>query len=268
MKLALIITIAIISSAVHAKRGRIIDGTIAELHEFPYQVSLQWNFNNGSRSLHFCSGSILNRKWILTAAHCMDNLSGDGWIEVVSGVNNVIDEEPSAQRRNVSRFIRHEQYNAMTIRNDIAVILLSSPLTLNNETSTIKLAPKDAVISEANGKLAGWGSISKNMTDIFPDELRKVTLPLRTLEECTEIWNAVERSQICGGGYGNVTGCTADSGGPLTVVQDNGDRVQIGVLSYGEKPCLARQPIVFSSVMYFHDWIQHTIKFKQFKWFP
>uniref|UniRef100_A0A182J5J2 Uncharacterized protein n=1 Tax=Anopheles atroparvus TaxID=41427 RepID=A0A182J5J2_ANOAO len=171
MKLVLLVTLTTIAF-VHTRRVRIIDGTFAELHEFPYQVSLQWNFNNGSRARHICSGSILNRNWILTAAHCKQTLSRDGWIEVVAGVNNVVNEEASAQRRNVSRFIQHEEYNASTFRNDIGV---------------------------------------------------KVTLPLRTLEDC-QVLGSEDRSQVCGGGYRNVSGCIADSGGPLTVVQDNGAR--------------------------------------------
>uniref|UniRef100_A0AAG5D340 Peptidase S1 domain-containing protein n=1 Tax=Anopheles atroparvus TaxID=41427 RepID=A0AAG5D340_ANOAO len=266
MKLVLLVTLTTIAF-VHTRRVRIIDGTFAELHEFPYQVSLQWNFNNGSRARHICSGSILNRNWILTAAHCKQTLSRDGWIEVVAGVNNVVNEEASAQRRNVSRFIQHEEYNASNFRNDIGVILLSKPLELRREISTITLALQNAVINQTEGKFAGWGSISKTFIDIFPDELRKVTLPLRTLEDC-QVLGSEDRSQVCGGGYRNVSGCIADSGGPLTVVQDNGARVQIGVLSYGETPCKARLPNVFSSVMYFHDWIQKTIKRRQFKWFP
>lgn len=43
---------------------RIVGGYDAENGEFPYQVSLQ-------TKKHFCGGSILNEKWILTAAHCV-----------------------------------------------------------------------------------------------------------------------------------------------------------------------------------------------------
>uniref|UniRef100_A0A182VW31 Peptidase S1 domain-containing protein n=1 Tax=Anopheles minimus TaxID=112268 RepID=A0A182VW31_9DIPT len=258
MKRLIFIIIPTIITLGHSIRPPIIEGTEANLHEFPYQISLQWNFNNGSRPMHFCSGSILNRDWILTAAHCNDTLTGGGWYEVVAGVNNIAQEEPGAQRRNVSRFIQHPLYSSGTMKNDIAVLRLSAPLDLNRNIKTMKLAPGSTLILQKQAKFAGWGSISKTMVNIFPDELMKVTLPLRTLEECTGMGN-VDKSQICAGGYRNVTGCTADSGGPLTV-NIEGEQVQIGVLSFGEKPCQAREPIVFASVLHFYEWIQTAIK--------
>uniref|UniRef100_A0A2M4D106 Putative serine proteinase n=1 Tax=Anopheles darlingi TaxID=43151 RepID=A0A2M4D106_ANODA len=117
-----LIYIASIVTLVQSARVRIIQGTIASDHEFPYQVSLQWNFNNGSRPKHFCSGSILNPNWILTAAHCEGGFTRDGWIEVVAGVKNIAIEDSAEQRRNVSRFVQHERYNPMTLQNDIAVV--------------------------------------------------------------------------------------------------------------------------------------------------
>ena len=57
---------------------RIVGGEFADLGEWPWQVSLQWE--NGTKTfkkLHnnsFCGGAILSKHFILTAAHCI--LSG------------------------------------------------------------------------------------------------------------------------------------------------------------------------------------------------
>uniref|UniRef100_A0A182JQT7 Peptidase S1 domain-containing protein n=1 Tax=Anopheles christyi TaxID=43041 RepID=A0A182JQT7_9DIPT len=252
-RLAFIIIPAIIALG-HSIRPPIIEGTEANLHEFPYQVSIQWNFNNGSRARHFCSGSIINQRWILTAAHCLEEVDTKGWFEVVAGVNNIADEESGAQRRNVTRYEQHKLYDLQAIKYDIGVLLLSQPLDLNRNIKTMRLATKDTLFSQQIAKFAGWGSISKTWNDIYPDKLMKVSLILRTQEDCQAV-GKVDETQLCAGGYKNVSGCTADSGGPLTVNIDD-EQVQIGVLSYGEKPCQARLPVVFSSVMYFHDWIQ------------
>lgn len=43
---------------------RIVGGQDANITDYPYQVSVLFN------GLHGCGGSILNQKYILTAAHC------------------------------------------------------------------------------------------------------------------------------------------------------------------------------------------------------
>ena len=45
---------------------KIIDGQETAINEYPWIVSLQ--LANG----HFCGGSLISEKWVLTAAHCID----------------------------------------------------------------------------------------------------------------------------------------------------------------------------------------------------
>jgi secreted trypsin-like serine protease len=49
---------------------RIIGGKDAEAHEFPWQVLLFIKEPGGES---YCGGSILNDRWVLTAAHCFYN---------------------------------------------------------------------------------------------------------------------------------------------------------------------------------------------------
>ena len=50
--------------------GRIIGGTETSSNEFPWQVYLVMETNSGSRLV--CGGSLIDSKWVLTAAHCLD----------------------------------------------------------------------------------------------------------------------------------------------------------------------------------------------------
>lgn len=59
-------------------QGNIIGGFEIDITTIPWQVSLENLANNNS---HFCGGSIINERWILTAAHC---------VAPVIGINNAV----------------------------------------------------------------------------------------------------------------------------------------------------------------------------------
>lgn len=109
---------------------RIVGGNNAIRNQFPWQVSLQ--FVSGSRSQHFCGGTILNNQWILTAAHCAIEVSPSD-VQVVAGILNLDDTDVSApqmQKVGVAEIIVHEAYNSYLFVNDIALLKLKTPLVL------------------------------------------------------------------------------------------------------------------------------------------
>lgn len=50
--------------------NRIVGGNSASFGAYPYQVSLR-NTSSYGHSGHFCGGSLISERWILTSAHCV-----------------------------------------------------------------------------------------------------------------------------------------------------------------------------------------------------
>lgn len=105
-----------------APSGRVVNGTDADIEDYPFMTKIRDGYT------HKCSGSILNERWVLTAAHC----SGDN---IYYGSANATDGE----RISIILWIRHEKYNIWTLENDIAVVLLSEPITFGNESQPVEL---------------------------------------------------------------------------------------------------------------------------------
>ncbi|XP_015176246.1 PREDICTED: transmembrane protease serine 9-like [Polistes dominula] len=243
---------------------RITGGSNANQNEFPYQVSLQWGLTS-SKLKHFCGGSILNERWILTAGHCVLAVPSIGSFVVKAGKHNIANTESGEQQRLVIKQIVHENYRGGVNPYDIALLKLNAPLNLNSIVSPIKL-PKSGSIPSGNSILSGWGSVSTSSIAQMPDILQKATLPLIDINTCRQALNNVvgttpiHETNVCTGPLtGGYSACSGDSGGPLAIKSGSNSEI-IGVVSWGIIPCGTRgAPSVYTRVSAFNSWIENKI---------
>jgi len=116
--------------------SRIVGGKPAAKGQFPHQAGVYLNGRN------FCGGSLISKNWVLTAGHCVADRFTEWTVHL--GAHNIKDiTEPGREIIVSKKAIRHENYSATEILNDVGVINLpedvkftgKSALAMNSEST-------------------------------------------------------------------------------------------------------------------------------------
>lgn len=231
---------------------RIIGGVATLAGERPWMASLQMDGE------HFCGASVIDRSWILTAAHCVEDLSPADVRSLSVRVNFTDLESGQGEEHAVARVFSHPQY-AQDASNDVALLRLER--SVSDDVPLLPMATPSVMQSSGRaGQMAsvsGWGNTSINGEN-YPRNLRNVHVPIVSNAVCNspEAYDGeVEATELCAGySAGGKDSCQGDSGGPL-VVPHEGDFHQIGVVSWGEGCALPNKYGVYARVTAFTQWI-------------
>ncbi|KAJ3660402.1 hypothetical protein Zmor_004852 [Zophobas morio] len=232
--------------------SRIVNGTDADPGDVPFIVSLRVNHR------HSCGATIINEKYLLTAAHCVQNPVDRYSIQY--GLTHIISGEDAPNVIKAAKLTPHENYVAGNgYVNDVAVIELEDSLPLGPYVQPTTLPPAfNATPENSVALLAGWGLPFTNgsvMTDL--QKVNILVFPDADCERIHALTGPTHRSRhVCAGvPEGGKGQCNGDSGGPLIV-----DGVQIGIVSWSVKPCTVKgYPGVFAKVSNYVNWIKDKI---------
>lgn len=238
---------------------RIINGMNATEGEFSYYAQLtvilsEQPLADGGILVRtgYCGGSVIDNQHILTAAHCS---KGDHKkVEVTLGIYDIADKN-SQQKHSIKSFETHDEFNATTLDNDIAIITLADPITLTPDIQPIKLGC-NYTQRDKRVEVAGRGITSDDAKGI-PAQLEYANMTTISNDECARFYVDIIPSKICAwDGKVKEGTCRGDSGSAL-IETVNGSQIQIAVVSGGDpKSCEIGSPVSFTRVSSYIDWIE------------
>lgn len=252
MKPLFLIILLSISLTIHAER-RIIGGS-ASSESYPWMVGIY-------DSNLYCGGALIDPYWVLTAAHCLDEV--DPYFNQLQITTNQtkLNDFTNVEKIKVKRFIQHPQWdtnNLISSPNDIALLQLEEP----SKQSPISIIsnPSNKIVS----RVLGFGTTS--VQNHLMSDLQQVDLPIVSNAVCQVAYQGtynILETHICAGfAEGQKDSCSGDSGSPL-IVWENNHWEQLGLVSFGgtnATPCAGANAYgVYTNLPKFKDFISSQI---------
>ncbi|OGM48840.1 hypothetical protein ABOM_003016 [Aspergillus bombycis] len=219
---------SIIASPVNA----IVGGSEASPDSAPFTVAVISSTFFGDT--YICAGSLISPKTVLTTAGCVSGSSASS-LKIRVGS---LEHATGGKLNQVTKVIKHPNYNTNTQDGDFAVLHLTGPVTLY-----------------------GWGKTDK-LSDKNPRTLQQLQTTFISADDCNKLWsdiNPVTLNMNCDAAPEKEQGsCSQDQGGP--VVNESGELV--GIIGYYNycQPSSNGRPDVNNDPLSADDWIaQNTI---------
>ncbi|KAM4632595.1 prostasin-like isoform 2-T2 [Discoglossus pictus] len=206
-------------------QSRIMGGGDSLDGAWPWQVSLRYN------GKHFCGGSLINNKWVVSAAHCFESYS-PSQVLVYLGSYQLTQSSSHQISVGLKQVIKRSNFTGGASSGDISLLELATEVNYTSYILPVCL-PAAGVIFPTGMScwVTGWGSIKKGVPLPYPQTLQQVDVPLIDAGTCDALYHIqsgvskevkiIQGDMICAGYKdGGKNSCQGDSGGPLVCAQD------------------------------------------------
>ena len=224
----------------------------------PWQVGLMLlTTNNDTRR---CGGVLVHKRWVLTAAHCLDNTT---LVIAMVGCKNYYDGflNGKGQLMTVKTWTVHEDYEASDTgppEHDIALSELESDVELGLDVRAARIPRRNTPLmaNDTEMVITGWGFTQNSV--IQPEELHCAVVPLVSNEVCAMAYSEkgvnIRNSHVCAGyATGGIGGCNGDSGGGLVHRGADGKNTVIGLISWSL--ACGKSYTVYTNVQKHRPWL-------------
>ncbi|XP_070495181.1 chymotrypsin-like protease CTRL-1 [Chironomus tepperi] len=247
-----------------------------KLGAFPFAARVGFKNLNTGNLVYPCTGSIISRRVILTAAHCaLAKADGHRLSSVRIGEFDYSKDPdcaesgfcaPPAINHAISHVVVHPDYINGQYHHDIALLILRTPINYTISAQPICLQrDRTGLTVGKRATVIGWGKIS--LSNVRSSEMQYLELPLASWDQCLRVYGSsgaldsqksIEGQWMCAGGEGKDV-CSGFGGSSLFITE-NSVSYQIGIMSFGSENCGGlRIPSVYTSVAHFYNWIQDNV---------
>ena len=230
--------------------ARIVGGTVMNETEWSahhtHMVSMRLTNNN-----HYCGGSLIADKWVLTAAHCDPRT----YESVAMGGRYLPDDtEGEWQNYDIESVHIHPSYDSNSEAYDFALMKLCtavdssrSPIALHRDGRSRAKGRRARSSGRSGIRLAAGVGRASTRRGEHRRELRSYP--------SSQIVNSV---MVCAGEAGKDS-CQGDSGGPMVCrASPTSPYEQVGVVSWGYYCAAAGYPGVYAKISAVQDWIDQV----------
>lgn len=259
--LCFIAALSVSNQLVAESSQMVIGGTPAAEGMWPWMASLHSKGTNTSLvDRHFCGATLIDKRWLMTAAHCLEYLTEQS-IEVRIGGIDRSKPLQSGVAAEVDRILIHPGYEEHApLDNDIALLHLTSDVDGEYLASSAVLQSPFVIPLFTQVTTMGWGLTEANAETASP-VLMQAEVDVISDAVCRLVYDDPElpritENMLCAGVFaGGKDSCKGDSGGPL-VVQLNQQWYQLGIVSWGAEQCGAADHFgVYTKVSRYTQWL-------------
>ncbi|KAG6462285.1 phenoloxidase-activating factor 2 [Manduca sexta] len=241
------------------------NGGESQFGEFPWVVALL-DVMNGS---YAGVGVIIHPQVVMTGAHIASKYA-PGKLRVRAGEwdTQTIKEELEHQERDVQEILIHKDFKPLSLKNDIALLRLQSPLELADHINSLCLPDQDESFDNSKNCVAnGWGKNVFGVQGLYAVILKKVEQDMVPHSRCnTQLQKtrlgshfSLHSSFVCAGGEEGKDTCQGDGGAPLACPIGNNRYKLSGLVAWGIGCGQKDVPAVYVNVPAFRHWVDENM---------